>query len=173
MSSAQAKKAVVKKRSLKKVAVKRSPQQIADYNEVVRRARLVNVCLTSSSFQVQPALYEAEHEPNKFLRSRLEGVELAGDVAFGFWSWRVIGVVPPDTAPPDNEADAALFVSATYLIQYADLEGCSKEAASLFMRRVGRMTAYPYFRALVAHYASDAALTLEPLPIIHAGPPKL
>lgn len=63
-----------------------------------------------------------------------------------------------------------LTVEATYLVSFA-VDGRTDEAAGeLFVERVGRVAAYPYFRGLVAQLVSEAGVTLPPLPIISAAP---
>lgn len=63
-----------------------------------------------------------------------------------------------------------LSATARYLVSYKTDGVFNIETGTLFVERVGRVVAYPYFRTVVASLASQAGLQMPPLPIISLAP---
>ena len=63
-----------------------------------------------------------------------------------------------------------ISVNCRYLAIYRLSDICNEEAGGHFLRRVGRFTAYPYFRTIFATLTQQSGIVLPPLPVIHDGP---
>ena len=59
---------------------------------------------------------------------------------------------------------------ATYYATYALSKPCEETPALAYLRRVGRYSCYPYFRALFGILTEQGGLQLPPLPVLHEGP---
>ena len=68
----------------------------------------------------------------------------------------------------EGEEESPVRIEASYFLHYTGM-GDKEEAASAYLRDVGRMASYPYFRAHVASVLGSAALVLPPLPSIGIG----
>lgn len=63
-----------------------------------------------------------------------------------------------------------LQVNAKYFVSYHVDGGCDQAKADLFIERVGRLAAYPYFRALVASLVGQAGAQVPALPVMSFQP---
>lgn len=61
-------------------------------------------------------------------------------------------------------------ISAKYFLSYHVAGGCDQASADLFLDRVGRLAADPYFRALVGNLGAQAGAQLPVLPILSFQP---
>jgi hypothetical protein len=66
-----------------------------------------------------------------------------------------------------------LAASARYVVTYQVNGSCEEDIGRLFVERVGRVSAYPYFRVIIATLASQAGVQLPPLPMISLQPRSL
>jgi hypothetical protein len=66
-----------------------------------------------------------------------------------------------------------LSTSGRYLVTYHVNGGCDPELGQVFIRRVGLVATYPYFRAMVAGLVSQAGIQMPPLPILSFAPRSL
>ncbi len=64
----------------------------------------------------------------------------------------------------------AVKCTASYLISYEGMKGCTEETVGLFVENVGKTATYAYFRALYAHLDWSANLGSPPLPVIQLQP---
>lgn len=137
------------------------------YNELVARAHLRNIRLTGNRFDLRPEALQLDPES---WRHSIEGqVEecflepetgaLYGIVAFGVSS--------------RHARKRVLSATATYMVSYRIQGEGDAEACELFMDRVGKVAAYPYFRTLVATLVAGAGMNMPPLPIYSLAPRTL
>lgn len=142
--------------SVKAVALAYQP---AEYNEIVRTAKLVSVQLSKVDFAVDEKFYDQKKRPTlsmnreylKFLFDKKQKI-VAGSFRFSI--------------DAKTTGESILGGSADYLVIYELADGASEAAAIDFCKRVGVFAAYPYYRALVAHLSWAANTRLPPMPVI-------
>jgi hypothetical protein len=131
----------------------------SEFNAVVAKAQLSNIILVASNMLLQRKEVGDERKL-AFNSGELQTFVFNGDV----------GAATIVFGASVSAADVKEFeLSATYLVSYEELEGQSESAVRLFMKRVGVMACYPYFRAHVAQMSWAARISLPPLPIIRAN----
>jgi hypothetical protein len=131
----------------------------AEFNAVVAKAELSNIVLVASNMVLQRKEVGGDRKL-AFNSGALQTFVFSGDIGAGTIAFEAsvsVGEV--------KEFD----LSATYVVSYEGLEGQSESAVRLFMKRVGVMACYPYFRAHVAQMSWAAQVHLPPLPVIRAS----
>lgn len=135
-----------------------------NYNKLVRQARLVSLLLEKIDFKISPESVGI----NKALLTRdlgakttvlANGIEDGTCVASIGWSinFRI-------------KKRSIAKCSATYLITYEGMAGCTLDAVTLFIGNVAKTATYAYFRALYAHLDWSANLGSPPLPVMQFQP---
>lgn len=138
----------------------------AGFNEVVASARLLGLRLTGSNLNVKPEAIAEERDKWTYnIAAALEDWHLDCDTRTlrGYFAYKVACV---------ENRRRPVTLSATYLATYRLSRDCVEESAIAFLNRVGRFSAYPYFRALFAILTEQSGLQLPPLPVMHE-PPRL
>jgi hypothetical protein len=134
------------------------------YNGVVGRALLRGIRLTESRFDMKPDALELDAKTwRKDIRGEVEEVFVDAE------SGRLAGTFLFEVVCR-HRRKRLLSASARYLVSYQVAGPFDQDSAQLFVERVGRVVAYPYFRALVASLTSQAAVEMPPLPIISLAP---
>lgn len=136
----------------------------AAYNSVVGRTVLRGIRLTESRFDVKPEALEVD-TGNWRNAIKSEVVEVHTDCESG----RLYGMFQFEVVCR-HQRRRLLVASAKYLVSYQVAGECDAEIGQLFVERVGRVVAYPYFRALVAVLASQSGVTMPLLPIVSLAP---
>lgn len=140
-----------------------APVSAKDYNGVIGRATLRGIWMTEAKIDVKPQALDADlpalqHE----VRTEIAEVVVDSDgIVYGFIRFAATGKA---------KRTRVIQITGKYFVSYCVAGGCDQEIADLFMRRVGRLAAYPYFRALAASLASQAGLSMPPLPIMSFQP---
>jgi hypothetical protein len=136
----------------------------ANYNRLVRTARLANLVLDGLNFKihaealgVKKALLTRSIAPKTKVMSpgTTDGTCVANivwEVTFRF------------------KRRAVMKCTASYIISYEGVTDCSEETATIFVENVGKVATYAYFRALFAQLDWSATLGFEPLPILQLQP---
>jgi len=140
----------------------------AEYNAVATAAELEGVNLLSTRFDVQP---EALSEPKDMKLSHGRKVLSCG---FDADRQSVVAIFQYNVQGKLGRKKV-LDCTADFAVMYHTPEGATESAAIGFCRNVGRFTAYPYFRTLVAQLTWNAGMVLPPLPTIASTahiPPK-
>ena len=136
----------------------------ANYNRLVRTARLANLVLEGLNFKVHAealgmnkALLTRSIAPKTKLMSSgtKDGTCVANIV------WEVTFRFKKRTV---------MKCTASYLISYEGVTDCSEETATIFVENVGKVATYAYFRGLFAQLDWSATLGFEPLPILQLHP---
>jgi hypothetical protein len=136
----------------------------ANYNRLVRTARLAGLLLENVNFKVHPealgvnkALLSRNITPKMNLMSSgaTDGTCVANIV------WEVTF---------RYKRRAVMKCSASYVISYEGVKGCSAETITVFVEHVGKVATYAYFRSLYAQLDWAATLGTEPLPILQLQP---
>lgn len=134
------------------------------YNRVVSHAKISDIRLIGSRFELKPEAVEmADHTWTFGLSDQLEDwtCDNAKGALTGVYSY---------TASCLEGRRKLLTVVGRYLCTYALSDLCDEEAARQFLARVGRFSAYPYFRSMFATLTQQSGLLLPPLPVISDGP---
>ncbi|HET6523180.1 hypothetical protein [Sphingopyxis sp.] len=133
------------------------------YNDMVGQTTLRGIWMTESRLDMKPAALDLDDTPLKHgMRvEREEAVIQPDGTLYGFINFEV-------TARRGRQR--MLRITARYFVSYHVEGSCDQYTADLFIDRVGRLAAYPYFRALTASLAGQAGLTIPPLPIISFRP---
>lgn len=134
------------------------------YNAMVGRTTLTNIRLTDTRFEMKAdALGSDPLEWRKEVRRQPTDVYVDSETGRLFGSFRFELIC--------REKRKRVFsCSAIYLLSYRVQGGCEQDIGQLFIERVGPVVLYPYFRATVAHLASQAAVQLPPLPLVSIAP---
>lgn len=132
------------------------------YNALTGRATLRGIWMTESRFDMSPEAVEEGVPLTHALRSNDVEVRLEEDgVIYGFVRF---------DAASRRKRRRVINVSARYFVSYRVEGGCDLRMAELFMDRVGKLAAYPYFRALVASLVAQAGAQVPTLPILTFQP---
>ncbi|GHH16163.1 hypothetical protein GCM10008023_19850 [Sphingomonas glacialis] len=134
------------------------------FNQVVAHATIRDIRLIGTKFDMKPEAIEAAREIWAFQVSDdlddwscdNEKGTLSG--TFSYTAACVVG------------RKKILSVTCRYLAIYRLSDICNEDAGKQFLARVGRFSAYPYFRAIFATLTQQSGMVLPPLPVIHDGP---
>ena len=136
------------------------------YNHVVDSANLRDIKLITSTFYVQPAFFDERDRVILSVQSECtDCTEVENGSIVAFFSFEVKGRLNND-----GDDEEIMESSAVYLAAYDVASDAQNKEASAFCSKVGLFAAYPYFRALVAHFAGDADLGIPALPLISSNP---
>ena len=135
----------------------------AIYAAIVESARLENLKLLTTACGIFPFYSPAEHGGDLEIQTTWENVTFLHEDQriLGSCEWAFVCNAEGFDGPP-------VTIRASYLVEYRAV-GDSEEIAVAYLKDVGRMAAYPYFRTHVATLLSGAQLMLPPLPVITMG----
>lgn len=144
------------------VKEKASPEDLT-YNKMVGQTRLRGIWMTESRLEMKPAALDPDDGQLKHAMrvAREEAVIDADGILYGFIDFEVTA---------RRKRQRMIRISARYFVSYEVEGGCDQRTADLFIDRVGRLAAYPYFRALTASLAGQAGVAIPPLPILSFQP---
>jgi hypothetical protein len=136
----------------------------ADYNRLVRTARLANLLLEKVDFKIssealgiKESLLTRNLSPTtKVMSSGLDDGTCVANVI-----WEVTFKYKTKNVVKCN---------ASYIISYDGVKDCSAETVAVFLEHVGKVATYAYFRALYAHLDWSANLNSQPLPVLQLQP---
>jgi hypothetical protein len=134
------------------------------YNKVVGRASIRSILLTASHFDMKPDALEVD--PSQW-RNAID--PQVSEVIASVDSERLYGLLSFEVVCRHRRR-RVLSTSGRYLVTYHVNGGCDPELGAVFIRRVGLVAAYPYFRAMVAGLVSQAGVQMPPLPILSFAP---
>lgn len=136
----------------------------ADYNRLVRTAKLNNLLLEKLDFKIQPDVLGIKQ--SLLTRSLSPATKvMSSGLADGTCVANVIWEV---TFKYKNKN--VVRCSASYIISYDGIKDCSEETVGIFVDHVGKVATYAYFRALYAHLDWSASLGSQPLPVLQLQP---
>lgn len=128
------------------------------YNLVTGRTTLNGIWMTESRFDLKPEAIDPVEPMRHDVRTEVNEVILDGEGAlYGFIRF---------SASSRLKRQRVIHVSAKYFVSYYVDGGCEQSLAELFIDRVGRLAAYPYFRALTASLVAQAGVNIPALPIM-------
>lgn len=131
------------------------------YNKVARAVQLLRISLISSRFFILPEFFfgQSDQAPKLNFQAKMANPKFDAEngTASCEWEWGMTA----------EAAEKVTFnLEATYLLAYGALKDCDFEAIQFYMRRVGRFTAYPYFRAKVSQLSWESGANIPILPSI-------
>lgn len=130
-----------------------------EYNYVARNAQLEAINLLDSQFKINPeCLADQENWKLSYGRQILS-------CQFSEEDGNVAGIFQYNVTAKLGRKKAAHFV-AEYVVFYGVPGDVTDTSALGFCHNIGSFAAYPYFRALFAHMASEAGINFPPLPAI-------
>jgi hypothetical protein len=136
----------------------------ANYNRLVRTARLASIILENVNFKILPEALGV----NKSLLKRNLGVStkvmsdgLIDGTCVANITW---------TVQYKFKSRSIVKCTVSYIISYDGIENCSEETVGIFVENVGKVATYAYLRALYAHLDWSANLGSPPLPIVQFLP---
>jgi hypothetical protein len=137
----------------------------ANYNRLVRTARLRSIVLENVQFKISPEVLAAENKA--LLKRDLEvkskvlttGSEDGTCIANIVW-----------TIDSKLNKRKVIKCTASYMIAYEGTHNCSEETVTTFIENVGKVATYAYLRGLYASLDWAANLGSQPLPIIQFLP---
>lgn len=134
------------------------------YNKVVSHAKISDIRLINSKFDMRPEAVEMADRTWTFaLSDQLE------DWTCNNEKGELTGVYSYSASCLEGRKKL-LTVTGRYLSSYTLSDLCNEEAGRQFLIRVGRFAAYPYFRSIFAAITQQSGLLLPPLPVISDGP---
>lgn len=139
----------------------------AAYNRLTGRAVLRSIRLADARFDMKPEALE--HDFGSWKRS------LSGELDDAYIDSErgiILGWLHFEVAFR-HRRKRILLAAARYIVTYQVSDSCEEDIGRLFVERVGRVSAYPYFRAMVATLASQAGVQLPPLPMMSLQPRSL
>lgn len=147
----------------------KAPSEVdsSQYNELVGRTVLRAIRVIESRFDMKPEALGIESSAwrNSISQEVMSAfVEEGSSSFYGFIRFEMVA---------RHRRKRVLSASARYLVSYQVAGDCDEKLAELFVARVGRVAAYPYFRVLVATLVSQAGVIMQPLPMISLAPRSL
>jgi len=152
------------RRLMAKVPSKDQKVDAGAFNELVAHARLQSLRLIDSKFDMKATALEENRDNWAYKvgdalsdwHLDCESLTLRGQ--YSYWAGCSDGRRRP------------VSLKATYLATYKLSQGCEEDPAVAYLRRVGRFSCYPYFRALFSILTEQGGLHLPPLPVISEQP---
>lgn len=143
-----------------------------ELNELVGKAEFTQILQVRSSTWRDPSLSPDVNGVPKFMSNELllppefddESNILVGQIRCRIW---VAPEVSDDASEDESFTSAKMGIEAIYALffevePFGQLdEGC----LTAFMKSIGRMTVWPYFRSFCAIAANEALMDLPPLPL--------
>lgn len=146
------------------MTAKRSePVDAQVYNALTGRATLRGIYLTEARFDMTPQALELDD-------GSLSHTIRPSDIEVTVEDDGVISGIVRFEAISRRKRRRVIYVSARYFVSYHVEGGCDHAMAALFLDRVGKLAAYPYFRALVGSLVAQAGTTVPALPILTFQP---
>jgi hypothetical protein len=136
----------------------------ANYNRLVRTARLGSIVLDDVKFKILPEALGV----NKSLLKRHLNVSTKV-MSHGITDGTCVGNIVWNIQYKFQKR-TIVKCSASYIISYNGIENCSEETVEVFVENVGKVATYAYLRALYAHLDWSANLGSPPLPIVQFLP---
>lgn len=152
----------VKDQSIKLFDRKLDPEA---YNYIATASSLIAVQLIASNFDVSPDFFAKGDKVKIDLCHKILATDFyeKTQVVAGIFQYEVVAKVV---------RKHVMTARADFMVVYELPEGSAENETKAFCARVGLFAAYPYFRALFAHFASAGNIEIPALPVLSADPPK-
>ena len=135
------------------------------YNHVATKSGLVAVQLIASNFNVSPQFFSKIDDVKVDLCHKILATDFyeSTNLVAGIFQYEVTAKVV---------RKHVMSAKADFMVVYDLPEGAVENESKAFCARVGLFAAYPYFRALFAHFASASHVEIPALPVLSANPLK-
>ena len=133
------------------------------YNALIGRATQRGIYLTETRIDMTPQALELDD-------GGLNHTIRPSDIEVTIETDGVISGIVRFEAISRRKRRRVIYVSARYFVSYHVEGGCDQAMAELFLDRVGKLAAYPYFRALVGSLVAQAGTRVPALPILTFQP---
>lgn len=128
------------------------------YNKVARAVQLVRLSLISNRFFILPEFFaeQAEQQPTMRYQAKFKNPRFDPEqgTASCEWDWGIAA------QSKQKEKTTTFSAEAVYLLSYSNLKECDLDAVQTYMRRVGRFTSYPYFRAHISQLSWESGANI-------------
>ncbi len=132
------------------------------YDALISGARLLGIWMTESRFDMNPQALDAGALMSHSLRTLPAEVTVEpGGTISGFIRFEAVS---------RHKRRRVIHATARYFVSYRIGDALDEATARLFVDRVGRLAAYPYFRALVSSLVAQAGAQVPTLPILTVSP---
>lgn len=139
----------------------------AEYNNVASSAQLRGIKLVSSAFDLKPEALGSDQSDWAFsIKSEMTDCEFFPDSGHLYCVYRYV-------ASCKRARTRLVSTDASYIITFHVDGACNSESARAYAAILGRVAAYPHFRALFATVTNQAGLMLPPLPIMSEQPRRV
>jgi hypothetical protein len=135
----------------------------ADYNKLVASAELIDVKLIKTDFEVHSEFFAVDPDARSHRYNCEVGKVLVQDDM-------LLGEIQM-LAGCKIGRKWGLRAKATYLVAYVLNGDAPKQAATHYLEKVARFSAYPYFRAHFAALCQGAGAEVPPLPVLRGNVP--
>ena len=136
----------------------------AEYNRLVRTAKLNNLLLEKVDFKILP---DALGIKQSLLTRSLSPTTKV--MSYGLTDGTCVANVLWEVTFKYKTKNV-VRCSASYIVSYDGIKDCSEDAVGIFLENVGKVATYAYFRALYAHLDWSASLGSQPLPVLQLQP---
>lgn len=142
------------------------------YREVVDRAELQRISLSSSSFKVRGQFGAEIDRAKRFHHTTTSAPHIddqsnliAGMVNCRVWMCK--SAEPNDTSDSTSESsdEEILSIEAKYMVVFSVPGSHNKTTIEAFFKRMAPFSVWPYFRSHVARMGSEATINIPILPI--------
>jgi hypothetical protein len=134
------------------------------YNRLVSMARLQNIRLIDTRYDMKPGALQGDRDSWAYrVSSRLIDWDCNNDdlLLSGTWDFSASCIF---------QKKQILKLSSKFLVTYRLSHVCEPDAGREFFERVGKFSAYPYFRSTFAMLTQQSGIVLHPLPVISEQP---
>lgn len=144
-----------------------APDDVAEYNALVRECELSDIRLVNLKFDTKPAYFSAiraETEGNGQLVRAFDGQ--MSDIFYDEETQTLGGQFDWSTEVRSGKKKL-LKVEARYLVVYGNVpDVAAAETRERYIQRVGKFATYPYYRSLVSQISWGSKTDLPIMPVL-------
>jgi hypothetical protein len=135
----------------------------ANYNRVVRQARLLSLLLEDLKFNIDPSALEFRREMKRSIGSEIKNFAFVPDQNFcaATIQWSI---------EMRHRRRKLVKCVAAYTVLYENIKECEEDVVRIFMDNVGKAATYAYLRSLFAQLDWASNLNSPPLPVLRLEP---
>lgn len=140
-----------------------------EYSDVVSAAKLQRIVLVNSAFNVDPEIFSGVIGMEKChlsISRKCLDAAFHPDDGVGVGMFEFGAVAFRKEAKDEGEAEPLLEIRTAYMVLYDGLTDLKEAAVVEFVRRVGMMAAYPYFRNIAGQYGWASSVDLPIMPVL-------
>lgn len=143
-----------------------APDDVAEYNGLVRDAELADIRLVDLKFNVKPEYFAGLRDEAEGKKALTRAFDSTISDLFHEEEARTIGGQFDWVTEVRSGKKKLLRIEARFLVVYGNVPEVSHEAKERYIQRVGRFATYPYFRSLVSQLAWESKAELPIMPVL-------